>query len=103
MLCSTQSGFALKQVDARFPPLGVPEFRVLIATGTSVPGISAIFIALFENGPLIPGPLIKNPNASLKLEQVYPGYSLDAKTYLNMSESPFGTKSNSKIAALLMF
>jgi len=44
--------------------LAVDALMVFTPTGQFVPGTSAIFLALFVNGPVIPGPLIKNPNTS---------------------------------------
>ncbi len=70
-------------------------------TGKVVLGTKAIFFELFENGPVIPGPDIKNPKTSLKVEQLYSGYSSEAKTYSNCTEVLVGTKSNSKTATFL--
>ena len=65
-----QLGSAAAHVEANPPPVGTPPFTVLIATGTVVPGTVAILIALLEYGPVIQGPEIKNPKASLKFEHV---------------------------------
>ena len=74
-----------------------PAFTVLIVIGTVVPGTTAMLMALLAKGPAIPGPLKKNPNASFTVPHTYSGYSSDAKTNRNEIESPFGTKSNSRI------
>ena len=49
-------------------------------TAVVVPGIVAMFTALFEYGPEIPGPLRKNPNTSLKDELTHSKYSSEPKT-----------------------
>ena len=64
--------------------------------GIVVFGIKARLTALFVNGPLMPGPLRKNPNASLTNPHVYPGYSSEENTYLKRSVSPVGMKSNDR-------
>ena len=53
--------------------------------------------------PTIPGPEIKNPKTSLYPELLggaNSGYSSEPNTYLNLTVSEKGIKSNSKIAAL---
>lgn len=81
----------------------VDGLTLSIVTGVAVPGTNAIFIELFEYGPVIPGPERKKPNASLKPAFTNSGYSSDAKTYLKLIVSPEGMKSNSKIAPFVGF
>ena len=50
-------------------------------------------------GPVIPGPLKKNPNASLT-PIIHSGYSSEAKTKSKFKLKPVATKSNSKTATL---
>ena len=65
------------------------------------PGITAIFAAVPDRyGPVIPGPLRKNPNTSLNDEFTNSGYSSEAKTNLNCKLLPLGIKSNSIIVLL---
>ena len=77
----------------------VPLFKLLMVTGIVVFGINAMFAALFRYGPLIPGPLRKNPKASLNEPLANSGYSSEPKTKLNAKLSPVGIKSNSRTAA----
>jgi len=55
----------------------------LIVIASFVPGRTAIFSAPPEYGPAIPGPLIKNPKASLKPLSTHSQYSSEAKRKLN--------------------
>ena len=72
-----------------------------MAAGGVEPGIIAIFAAVPDRyGPVIPGPLRKKPNTSLKFEFTNSGYSSEAKTKLNCKLLPFGIKSNSIIVLL---
>src|SRR5688500_17818990 len=105
MLLFCQFGSVSAQVDSGYgkviPPT-CPEFIELTVIGTFVPSTTARFTELFASGPLMPGPLQKNPKTSLNWEQTHSGYSSEANTYRNFTESPFGTKSNSRIEASLV-
>jgi hypothetical protein len=61
-----------------FPGFTVPSLIELIETGIVVPGIKATLV-----GMAYPGPDIKNAKISLKLLQLYSGYSSDPNRYLN--------------------
>ena len=57
-----------------------PLFTELMVTGTPlVPGMMARLMALFVKGPLMPGPLRKNPKASFTVPQTYSLYSSEPK------------------------
>ena len=76
---------------------------VLIVIGVFVPGTTAMFCAPpgnpggALNGPVIPGPLTKKANTSLKELFIHCVYSSEEKTKLNEATFDEGTKSNSKL------
>src|SRR5690606_5516553 len=76
------------------PPVS-PAFTVFIATGVIRSGRSAMSSASLVYGPSKPAQLIKNPKTSLKYEQTYTSYSVEANMKLKLTESPAGMKSNS--------
>lgn len=80
------------------PPGEYPLFILLILTLVLVLGTNAMF--LFEYCPPVGlGPVTKYPKTSLKLEPTHSLYSSEPKTYLNLSVSDSGMKSNSSTAA----
>ena len=101
MLCQFGSTAAQLAGSPKLP--AEPLFTVLMPMGTVVPGIRAMFSALLLKGPLMPGPLRKKPNTSLKVEHTYSLYSSLPKTKRNFRESPAGTKSNSSTALSFTF
>jgi len=80
---------------------------VLIVIGVFVPGTKATFCAPpgnpggALNGPVIPGPLTKKANTSLKVLLIHAVYSSEEKTKLKEATFDEGTKSNSKLITSL--
>ena len=70
--------------------------------GIAVVGTKAMFLELLLNGPVIPGPLRKNPKVSLNIVPTYSGYSSEPKTKSKFKLNPVATKSNSKIDTFLI-